>query len=151
MTFNINILNEFEGAELAVCGLTGEKKKRNHLLSYAHRKGHCLVHSGRQIHGARSITQGERQNLIIWCRSSWQRMMFPHGSGKCACCRHSKNESDPDPICLSRTHDRDYEKWIAVYAENGKIKNNFTIENEMDGGNYQQEGIEGDEGKNHQN
>eukprot|EP01084_Bolivina_argentea_P313739 543356_1 len=138
VTFNINIFDEFTGAELAICGLTGEKTRRSHLLSYNHKKGRCLVHAGRQRHGARSITGGERQNLVIWCRSSWERVINPHGSGRCACCKYAKkykDQNDPDPICLSKTHDKDYDKWVDTYSNEyfyGNKKNNFTIENEMD-------------------
>ena len=138
VTFNINLLDKFNGAELAICGLTGEKKRRNHLLSYNHHKGKCLIHAGRQRHGARAITDGERQNLIIWCKSSWYRMINPHGSGKCACCKYQKkykNQNDPDPICLSKTHDQDYQKWVDKYSNQslyGNKQNNFTIENEFD-------------------
>ena len=136
MTFNVNLLDEFQGAELAICGLTGEKKRRNHLLSYQHKRGRCLVHAGKQRHGARAITEGERQNLIIWCRSSWYRMIYPHGSGQCACCKHrDKEQNDPDPICLSKTHDRDYDQWVNRYAKQsvyGNKNDNFTIVNETD-------------------
>ena len=132
VTFNVNLMDTFKGAALAVCGLVGESQRRSHLLSYQHRKGVCLIHSGRQRHGARSITEGERQNLIIWGRSSWQRMVAPHGSGKCACCKHRGNqkmEEPPDAICLSRTHDKDYDQWVDAHAQ---MDTGFTIENELD-------------------
>jgi len=134
VTFNVNLLDEFTGAELAICGLAGEKKRRNHLLSYNHKKGRCLVHAGQQRHGARAITAGERQNLIVWCRSSWYRTANPHGSGKCACCKYrGKAFNDPDAICLSKTHDRDYDKWVDQFSNQSVHKeNNFTIENELD-------------------
>ena len=40
---------------------------------YEHVRGTCLVHMGRHRHGANDIEDGERNNLIIWCKSSSYR------------------------------------------------------------------------------
>jgi len=37
---------------------------------HQHSKGVAIMHLGRHIHGAVDIKEGERVNLVIWCRSS---------------------------------------------------------------------------------
>ena len=36
---------------------------------HEHRVGTALLHLGKHPHGARAITEGERTNLILWCRA----------------------------------------------------------------------------------
>ena len=66
VTFNVCLGRTFTGASLAFCGQFGQADHRRHQTSYSHVKGSCVVHLGRQRHGANNITSGERVNLIIW-------------------------------------------------------------------------------------
>lgn len=76
--------------------------------------------------GADAITEGERMNLIIWCRSSAHRLsddtdqrrrmyglicLFQLLAMIVFCTRHSDMTIAPDVKCLSRTHDPDYKDW----------------------------------------
>lgn len=70
VTFNICLGLDFAGAGLQFCGTVGTAEHRKHNFTYAHKKGHCIVHLGRQRHGADDITSGERLNLILWNHSS---------------------------------------------------------------------------------
>jgi hypothetical protein len=70
--------------------------------SYPHVPGHAVLHLGRQRHGADTITRGERVSLIVWARSSSFRMhQLDH--------RPAHAQEKPDEVCLSYTHDIDYE------------------------------------------
>ena len=66
VTFNICLGREFTGAKLNLCGRFGTTQHRQHMNSYSHIKGGCVVHLGKQRHGAANIESGERVNLIIW-------------------------------------------------------------------------------------
>merc|ERR1719231_37586 len=109
VTFNVCLGKEFSGAGLSFCGYMGEPRHRNLSYTYAHKKGHCVVHLGRRRHGADDITTGERLNLIIWNtnlthRSSpgYLELQRQH--------RYEREAAAPDLVCLSYTHDRDYLK-----------------------------------------
>lgn len=71
---------------------------------YTHSPGRALVHLGRQRHGADDIASGERINLIVWSRSSALRLANPRE-------RPAHRKETPDPLCLSYTHDDDYEEY----------------------------------------
>lgn len=45
-------------------------------VTHEHRVGTAIIHLGNHIHGAHSIEDGSRTNLILWCRSSKAK----HGS-----------------------------------------------------------------------
>ena len=116
VTFNVNICDTFEGSSLVLCGMSGEPSRRKHQNTYTHALGKALVHAGAQRHGALPITKGERYNLIVWTRSSQSREMeaIRHSRGECTCDRKfgkHKDELDPDAVCLSLTHDKDYHLW----------------------------------------
>ncbi|CAD7976415.1 unnamed protein product [Amoebophrya sp. A25] len=103
VTMNICLGVDFEGSQVAFCGRMGAKDHRKQNYIYEQKKGRCLIHLGRQRHGAVDIKKGERMNLIIWNRSRlWRstdesrRQIFVPEDGK------------PDEVCLSYTHDRDY-------------------------------------------
>ena len=55
---------------------------------------------------------------------------------RCVCCKFRDNDqNDPDAICLSKTHDQDYDQWVEKYSNMsiyGNKVDNFTIENELD-------------------
>ena len=122
ITFNININSNFKGSYLTICGLTGDKNRRNLTKNYDHKLGRCLVHAGSHRHGAKNIISGERMNIIIWCKSSSYRQYKSHGSGNCVCCKVHKNENNPDLLCLSKTHDKDYKKWVKLLQNNNDNK-----------------------------
>ncbi len=110
ITANVNLFDQFTGAQLAVCGLSGDKNRRNLSLKYSHVVGRCLIHSGAQRHGACPIDEGARYNLILWMRSSWfreKRSHGGHGSGNCVCCKLHKEENPRDLVGWSKTDDRD--------------------------------------------
>jgi hypothetical protein len=59
------------------------------------------------VQGADTIVAGERVNLIVWCRSSSLRL---HPEFKSLWTRVPES-SPPASVCLSRTHDPDFEEW----------------------------------------
>ena len=103
VTLNICLGIDFEGSQVAFCGKMGAPNHRKEQYVYPQQKGRCLIHLGRQRHGAVDITKGERMNLIIWNKSSsWRRTQaYPHND-------YYVEEAKPDPVCLSYTHDRDF-------------------------------------------
>lgn len=38
------------------------------ITEFEHEIGTAFVHLGKHIHGARPIEEGERVNLIVWCK-----------------------------------------------------------------------------------
>jgi hypothetical protein len=105
VTLNVCLGREFTGAGLTFCGSFGHSLHRKKSLAYQHVVGRGILHLGTRRHGADDIATGERLNLIMWnrChvfRSStlyMDRHLAPDAAG------------GPDLVCLSRTHDRDYE------------------------------------------
>lgn len=71
ITFNIGLTEnpDFEGNQLAFCGMYDADDHRRHLLTYSHVRGQCVVHCGKQRHGALDIEHGERASLIMWTKS----------------------------------------------------------------------------------
>ena len=109
ITFNVCLGKSFSGAGLSFCGYMGAHDHRHHRFTYEHKRGRCVVHLGRLRHGADDITSGERMNLIIWNRNS------EYGrSHDCSCTSYERESGPPDPVCLSYTHDRDYESYKEV-------------------------------------
>jgi hypothetical protein len=101
VTFNACLGKEFEGATLTFCGALGAADHRALSLVYRHAVGRCVVHRGRQRHGADAILKGSRRNLIVWCRNGSFRAN-PHMAGAVW-----QAEPRVDPVCTSFTHDRD--------------------------------------------
>eukprot|EP00929_Paragymnodinium_shiwhaense_P067041 TRINITY_DN33726_c0_g1_i1.p1 TRINITY_DN33726_c0_g1~~TRINITY_DN33726_c0_g1_i1.p1 ORF type:complete len:411 (-),score=100.10 TRINITY_DN33726_c0_g1_i1:599-1831(-) len=115
VTFNFGLLegDGFTGSDLAICGMFAEKGHRKHHCTYQHKKGRCCVHAGKRRHGALPIETGERMSLIMWAKSpefrtteAYQRMW---GGGRV----RTDQGVEPDLVCLSETHDRDYKQWVA--------------------------------------
>ena len=109
ITFNIGLTEtlDFEGNQLAFCGMYDADDHRKHLLTYTHVRGQCIVHCGKQRHGALDIEDGERASLIMWTKSHAFRRTEEY--------RHlydltKFNLGDADRICLSYSHDDDYEE-----------------------------------------
>jgi len=111
VTLNVCLGKEFTGAGLTFCGLRGDGsgRERRFLYRHAHRKGRAVFHLGHQRHGADDIETGERFNLIMWNKSSAFRATRDFMS------KYSKNPTEdsdpPDLVCLSYTHDDDYEQY----------------------------------------
>ncbi|KAK3260109.1 hypothetical protein CYMTET_30917, partial [Cymbomonas tetramitiformis] len=74
VTFNICLGKSFDGSGLTFCGQMGCPDHRHLKHMYQHRLGRCVMHLGRQRHGADDLTSGERMNLIIWNRNINFRM-----------------------------------------------------------------------------
>ena len=62
------------------------------------------MHLGRRRHGADDIARGHRVNLIMW---NWNRAY--RQSAAYTRRAYSKEAQAPDRVCVSFTHDRDYE------------------------------------------
>ena len=102
VTFNVCLGKDFTGATLTFCGALGTPGHRASQLAYAHVKGRCVVHRGRQRHGADAIESGHRRNLIVWCANEAFRALPAVKAGALW-----EAESAVDPVCVSFTHDRD--------------------------------------------
>lgn len=74
MTVNICLGLDFIGGELYFGPMKDlEKEVVGKTSSYSkatHSVGMGIIHRGQHLHGAMPIEDGERQNLIIWMRSS---------------------------------------------------------------------------------
>ena len=107
VTFNVCLGENFTGATLSFCGMFGASNHRQHTHTYHHQVGRAILHLGNRRHGADDIESGRRSNLIVWNHNHKYR-----ASGVKAWNRsegYEKEELPPSAICLSYTHDRDYE------------------------------------------
>ena len=111
VTFNVCLGRDFDGAGLTFCGELGSAGHRRFCYRYRHVVGHCVLHLGRKRHGADDITEGERVNLIVWTTNQEYRRTFEYQASHA---QHpdyyTREEAPPDPVCLSYTHDRDFEQ-----------------------------------------
>lgn len=105
VTLNVCLGREFEGGRLVMCGKAGARDHRVTSAVYAHEKGAAILHLGKHRHGALKLEKGERINLIVWAKSSQHRR-----GGLLFELKKHPDEAAPDMLCLSQTHDRDYEK-----------------------------------------
>jgi hypothetical protein len=115
VTLNVCLGKNFTGGGLTLCGLRGggggvggERKLR---LVHQHRRGHAILHLGRQRHGADDILTGERFNLIVWNKSSRHRLSRSFLSKYKTRPPDPAGDPSPDLVCLSYTHDEDYEDY----------------------------------------
>eukprot|EP00617_Octactis_speculum_P007109 CAMPEP_0185775072 /NCGR_PEP_ID=MMETSP1174-20130828/81139_1 /TAXON_ID=35687 /ORGANISM="Dictyocha speculum, Strain CCMP1381" /LENGTH=366 /DNA_ID=CAMNT_0028462541 /DNA_START=369 /DNA_END=1469 /DNA_ORIENTATION=+ len=93
----------FTGAGLTFCGMMGSSDHRHFKQRYIHSIGRCVVHLGRQRHGADDIGEGTRVNLIMWNKSTaFRRKMQLRPQA------YEREGRLPSMECLSFTHDRDY-------------------------------------------
>ena len=109
VTLNVCLGREFTGATLSFCGGFGLDGHRKHVHTYSHERGRAIIHLGSHRHGADDIASGERYCLIVWnTNAAWresdeyQRIHNRNMHGADA------QHEEPDPICLSYTHDPDY-------------------------------------------
>lgn len=75
VTLNLCLGSRFTGGALYFEGRRCEQHRQTGCSAadrfvYAHQPGVALLHAGKHRHGALEITQGERINLIVWCRSA---------------------------------------------------------------------------------
>jgi len=115
VTFNFGLGDGgFAGSDLAFCGMYGSEGHRKATHVYAHEKGRCVVHSGKRRHGALPITEGERSSLILWSKSpAWRETEAYETRWKQATGDAYFSGNAPDAVCLSATHDKDFEFWRA--------------------------------------
>merc|ERR1712137_565343 len=113
VTFNFGLssADDFEGNDLAFCGMLDSAEHRRHLVTYKHVKGRCVIHSGKRRHGALSIKGGERLSLIMWSKSDSFRQSPSYVSKLSNKAAAAKDAGVPDQVCLSYTHDKDYSRW----------------------------------------
>ena len=108
VTFNVCLGKEFTGAGLTFCGSIGRPGHRHFSHCYKHIVGRCVVHLGTRRHGADDIRTGERLNLIVWNKSDTFRKSSAYNAHQRS---YQQEGGEPDPRCLSYTHDRDYEQY----------------------------------------
>jgi hypothetical protein len=75
VTLNVCLGKEFTGGTLYFRGVRCSRCQETpwrpeELFEVAHHVGRAILHRGRHRHGANPIADGQRQNLILWCRSS---------------------------------------------------------------------------------
>ena len=104
VTFNVCLGEDFEGATLSFCGMFGASDHRQHTHTYNHQVGRAVLHLGSRRHGADDIKSGRRSNLIVW-NHNWKY----RGNGGNRNVVYEQEEAPPSQVCLSYTHDRDYQ------------------------------------------
>tara|TARA_B100000902_G_scaffold399435_1_gene470278 strand:+ start:1064 stop:1978 length:915 start_codon:yes stop_codon:yes gene_type:complete len=100
VTFNLCLGEKFKGCKLQFCGDISKHDHRHHSLTYFHEVGRAVMHLGSRRHGADDIEEGTRTNLVMWSYNPEYRKK-PKPSGE-------KESGPPDLLCLSWTHDRDF-------------------------------------------
>jgi len=123
VTFNVCLGSVFTGATLSFCGNNGASNHRELSHTYQHEVGRAVVHLGNRRHGADDIESGERLNLIIWSHNNQWR-----GSREYQHMRslYQQEQRAPDAVCLSYTHDRDFEAYREVTSQERQRRNNVT-------------------------
>ncbi len=109
VTLNVCLGREFTGSGLTFCGVRGgaDDNERRFAHRHAHAKGVAVLHLGHQRHGADDISSGERCNIIMWNKSATFRLSAEFMN------KYSEPPSARgavDLVCLSYTHDADYEE-----------------------------------------
>jgi hypothetical protein len=70
VTLNVCLGKDFTGGTLNFYGLKNTLSQHELNITIEHKKGIALLHLGTHYHEANNIEDGERCNLILWCRSS---------------------------------------------------------------------------------
>jgi len=91
--------------------MRGAADHRKYLHTYSHGKGRCVVHSGKRRHGALDIKSGERCSLIMWTKIDKQQAAMEYERKDVG--RAPGVREPPDMICLSHTHDHDFDIWMS--------------------------------------
>mmetsp|Transcript_108772 Transcript_108772/g.291989 ORF Transcript_108772/g.291989 Transcript_108772/m.291989 type:complete len:187 (+) Transcript_108772:1-561(+) len=121
VTLNICLAGDFQGGDLVFCGQRGERGHRSKAHRYKHSVGRAVLHLGNQRHGADNITSGERVNLIMWNKNNafrgsqefWLRQRRAEMEASEGF-RMPNGHVEPDRVCLSRTHDSDFQQWTLL-------------------------------------
>eukprot|EP00316_Scyphosphaera_apsteinii_P023109 CAMPEP_0119341044 /NCGR_PEP_ID=MMETSP1333-20130426/101524_1 /TAXON_ID=418940 /ORGANISM="Scyphosphaera apsteinii, Strain RCC1455" /LENGTH=598 /DNA_ID=CAMNT_0007352919 /DNA_START=35 /DNA_END=1831 /DNA_ORIENTATION=- len=109
VTLNVCLGKAFTGAGLTFCGLRGSatnESERRFQYRHTHAPGLAVMHLGHHRHGADDIATGERYNLVMWNKSSVYRLSRDFMSKYAL---PPQSNGPPDLVCLSYTHDDDYE------------------------------------------
>ena len=117
VTFNVCLGDNFTGASLSFCGMFGAPDHRQHNHTYNHQVGRAVLHLGSRRHGADDIESGSRTSLIIW-NHNWAY----RASGGYRNVDYEREEGPPSLVCLSYTHDRDYQSFKEI-PESAKNQN----------------------------
>jgi hypothetical protein len=107
VTFNVCLGNEFTGATLQFCGMFGSPDHRKWTHTYHHKVGRAVLHLGARRHGADDIESGTRSNLIVWNHNHDWRGSKEYKQQRTFL--YEPESGPPDMVCLSYTHDRDYQ------------------------------------------
>ncbi|CAD7941085.1 unnamed protein product [Amoebophrya sp. A120] len=107
VTLNVCLGKEFTGATLSFCHLIDAPEHRKEGFTYEHLKGRAILHLGRHRHGADDIASGERVNFLLWSLNAKYRVSDQFRQD-----RARRGTGDPDPLCLSYTHDADYTRYV---------------------------------------
>jgi hypothetical protein len=70
VTLNVCLGKAFTGGTLNFYGIKDTPDQHQLNITIEHKKGVALLHLGTHYHEANKIEDGERCNLILWCRSS---------------------------------------------------------------------------------
>lgn len=108
VTLNVCLGKQFSGGELYFRGIRCEKHVHTETqpdepFDYSHVPGRAVLHRGRHRHGARATTNGNRINLLLWCRSSVFRELRKYQkdfSSWCGECQREKRERQTRSIAL---------------------------------------------------
>jgi hypothetical protein len=119
VTFNVCLGYKFTDSTLIFCGMFGAPDHRQHSITYTHQVGRAIMHLGSRRHGADDISSGTRSNLIIWNHN-----LIYCSSGGNRNVDYQKEEGPPAEVCLSFTHDRDYQtfKKLPIAAKGQRLK-----------------------------
>jgi len=77
VTLNVCLGKSFVGGDLDFHGVKGTPSSKQEHSRWQHKPGIGVLHIGNHWHSALPISEGERWNLIIWCRSSKKRALTP--------------------------------------------------------------------------
>ena len=96
VTLNLCLSDDFEGGDLFFRGRrclahTEVPPLGTEFFEYAHQPGVALLHAGKHRHGAFPTDDGERRNVILWCRSSSYRAHRLKNPGCPKWCQKSLN------------------------------------------------------------
>ena len=70
ITLNVSLGKNFEEGSLYFGPMYQEETGSTNFKECIHQLGYGILHRGQHMHGALPISDGERNNLIIWMRSS---------------------------------------------------------------------------------
>ena len=123
VTLNVSLVANYAGSgSLRFCGMEKTTSYRTFLGDCAHTPGVAVLHAGGRRHGANSIEEGERVNMIVWCRSREYRDHLAEDTTN-----EEEEDADerrriPDERCLSRTHDADYVEFLGASKRGNKSR-----------------------------